>query len=102
MPAAKEEVGKEETSSVGSNVFSHEQHSESHTAVFGPPSFDQFRFCFRHIERNTFNFSDHGDEEQCASQWHQEDVPSTCSMLEVNAVDDVERSSEHSNCEKCQ
>ena len=90
VPATKEEVSEQETSGVGTNVFGHKEHTESHTAVLRPPTFNQFGLSLRHVERDTLYFSDHRDEEESSAEWHQEDVPCTSGVLEVNAVHDVE------------
>ena len=90
VPTAEEEVREQETGSVGADVFSHEQHAESHATVFRPPAFDQFGLGFGHVKGHTLNFGDHGHQEQRSAQGHQEDVPGACGMLEVNAFDDVE------------
>ena len=77
MPAAQEKVREEETGGVGADVFSHEQHTESHAAVFGPPAFNKFGLGFGHVKRNTFHLGNHRDEEQHGTQGHQEEVPRT-------------------------
>ena len=91
---------EEETGGVGADVLGHEEHTKSHAPVFGPPAFHQFGFGFGHVERHTFHFGDHRHEEQRCTERHQEDVPCTGRMLEVDAFDDVERAREDGHREQ--
>ena len=102
VPSTEEKVSEEETSSICADVFGHEEHAKPHASVLRPPAFNQFGFGFGHVKGNSLNFGDHRDQEQCSTKRHEEDVPSACRVLEVNAVDDVECPGENGHREQRQ
>ena len=90
LPATEEEVGKQQTSSVGTEVFGSEHQTPTHSTVFSPPTLNQFRLGLRHIEGDSLNLSDHHNEEQNRTHRQEEDVPNPTVGLEFNDLNDIE------------
>ena len=75
MPTAQKKQGDERAGHRDVNVFSHVEHGELQRGVLGVIPGNDFRLCFREIERQPVRLGECGDQENEEPQGHRRDVP---------------------------
>ena len=75
MPAAKKEGHANHAGGNHSGIFAQEEKRESHGAVFGVVSADQFLLGFGHVERSAIRLGMDADQKQDKRERLRENVP---------------------------